>query len=455
MKKFFTLMALLFTVVGGASAQEVDIPIGAWTWNYNATTEDDNGVMVVTLTANYGQAATGWGHVNWSAYSKMVVVIDNYNNDWGEIAVCTPNLKPGSDWDKIKAGLASFTTITESTAIVIDLDPTLSSDIESIYIKGKATDDVIRVSRVYLVEKYSYTDEGTDIEFDQWGNILASAFNGYSDNAKVVFTVTAEGDATGVINWGIGKIASLDGSVSVGDLLLQGIGENTYMYTIADLKPALEAPENQYGQQGVNWNVWNQGDATCSRTSVKVYEVNGANLYMKTDLASFSSAYNLDFSDVAGLTAYKLSALTATEATLTPVGEVPAETGLVLEGTAGQLYNVPVIDEAAAIGTNYLNASVNETAVEANSTWVISGGALKLFTGTAIPAGKAYVLNADMPADANILSFSFGDGDDETTAIKNMKVGTDSNVYYDLSGRRVLYPTKGLYIVNGKKVILK
>lgn len=45
--------------------------------------------------------------------------------------------------------------------------------------------------------------------------------------------------------------------------------------------------------------------------------------------------------------------------------------------------------------------------------------------------------------------------DDEVTAIKNIKVGTENNVYYDLSGRRVLYPKKGIYIVNGKKVILK
>jgi hypothetical protein len=27
-------------------------------------------------------------------------------------------------------------------------------------------------------------------------------------------------------------------------------------------------------------------------------------------------------------------------------------------------------------------------------------------------------------------------------------------VYYDLSGRRVEHPTKGLYIVNGKKILL-
>jgi len=45
--------------------------------------------------------------------------------------------------------------------------------------------------------------------------------------------------------------------------------------------------------------------------------------------------------------------------------------------------------------------------------------------------------------------------DGVSTGIKNMKVGTDDNVYYDLQGRRVLYPTKGLYIVNGHKVIIK
>jgi len=45
--------------------------------------------------------------------------------------------------------------------------------------------------------------------------------------------------------------------------------------------------------------------------------------------------------------------------------------------------------------------------------------------------------------------------DGVSTGIKNMKVGTDDNVYYDLQGRRVLYPTKGLYIVNGRKVIIK
>ena len=50
------------------------------------------------------------------------------------------------------------------------------------------------------------------------------------------------------------------------------------------------------------------------------------------------------------------------------------------------------------------------------------------------------------------LDIDFGDG---TTGIKNLKVGVEDNVYYDLQGRRVLYPKKGIYILNGKKVIIK
>lgn len=77
-------------------------------------------------------------------------------------------------------------------------------------------------------------------------------------------------------------------------------------------------------------------------------------------------------------------------------------------------------------------------------------GFYKVANGTVIPEGKAYLYTGG--AGSNFYSI---DPDDNTTAIKNMKIGKDSNVYYDLSGRRVLYPKKGLYIMNGKKVIIK
>ena len=44
----------------------------------------------------------------------------------------------------------------------------------------------------------------------------------------------------------------------------------------------------------------------------------------------------------------------------------------------------------------------------------------------------------------------------DVTGISTVKTATsiDGN-FYDLSGRRVTKPTKGLYIVNGKKVVMK
>ena len=46
--------------------------------------------------------------------------------------------------------------------------------------------------------------------------------------------------------------------------------------------------------------------------------------------------------------------------------------------------------------------------------------------------------------------------DDTTTAVISIKKGqVDTVTYYDLSGRRVSKPTKGVFIQNGKKVIVK
>ena len=65
---------------------------------------------------------------------------------------------------------------------------------------------------------------------------------------------------------------------------------------------------------------------------------------------------------------------------------------------------------------------------------------------------KAY-LQFDEEISAPFLSF---EGDGETTGIANVNVNANANSsWYDLSGRRVANPTKGLYIVNGKKVIIK
>ncbi len=130
----------------------------------------------------------------------------------------------------------------------------------------------------------------------------------------------------------------------------------------------------------------------------------------------------------------------------------------------------------ATIGDTYVTSPVSAT-----SSNVLTG----TFTGTSINVTKAtgtnYVLGFDadnnnrigfyhvaseeFPLKANraYLNTS-GAGDvkgfainfnEKETAISNVKQADADKVFYDLSGRRVSQPTRGLYIVNGKKVAIK
>ena len=75
---------------------------------------------------------------------------------------------------------------------------------------------------------------------------------------------------------------------------------------------------------------------------------------------------------------------------------------------------------------------------------------------TNIPGNKAFLVLTNAEAQAKGFVLEFEDG--STTGIEtieNSKHSTEDGVYYDLQGRRVENPTRGVYIVNGKKVVIK
>ena len=75
---------------------------------------------------------------------------------------------------------------------------------------------------------------------------------------------------------------------------------------------------------------------------------------------------------------------------------------------------------------------------------------------TNIPGNKAFLVLTSTEAQAKSFVLEFEDGG--TTGIEtieNSKHSTEDGVYYDLQGRRVENPTRGVYIVNGKKVVIK
>ena len=90
--------------------------------------------------------------------------------------------------------------------------------------------------------------------------------------------------------------------------------------------------------------------------------------------------------------------------------------------------------------------------LQMGSSYLLAHGIGKASGGNAIKAFRAYLRQRDV-SNAKTVSMLF---EDETTGISELKDNVVMpTVYYDLQGRRVADPSKGIYIVNGKKVIIK
>lgn len=148
--------------------------------------------------------------------------------------------------------------------------------------------------------------------------------------------------------------------------------------------------------------------------------------------------------------------------TLNPVpagSVVEAGTGYVIEAAEGS-YPFAVSNEAvSSIGENALTVSDGAVTVgESDNIYVLaqrtdgSVGFSIVASGVTIPAGKAYLDLSGSQAKASFLSFG-----NIVTAIESTESTTKAGngVYYSLQGIRTSAPAKGLYIINGKKVVVK
>jgi hypothetical protein len=95
--------------------------------------------------------------------------------------------------------------------------------------------------------------------------------------------------------------------------------------------------------------------------------------------------------------------------------------------------------------------------MQAADHYVLSGGSSFVWVKDAgtLSAGKCWIeLIPSSAAHARRLSIVH---EGETTGISTVKTDADTKdaAVYDLQGRRVMQPTKGLFIVNGKKVVIK
>lgn len=159
-----------------------------------------------------------------------------------------------------------------------------------------------------------------------------------------------------------------------------------------------------------------------------------------------------------GVKAYVVTGHNGNALEKTEVTTVAANTPLLLNAAAGN-HEIPVAASGTAYTDNKLVAGTGAAVAkeDGKTKYVLSlddnGNIafLKINNDPAtVPADKAYLEFNEVVAAP---SFDFGDA----TAIDDVRSKTEDvrGDYYNLNGQRVANPTKGLYIVNGKKVIVK
>lgn len=162
----------------------------------------------------------------------------------------------------------------------------------------------------------------------------------------------------------------------------------------------------------------------------------------------------------AGLTAYTATVSDNT-VTLTKVedGIIPAGNGVVLSGEANKTYEMEITtSDHGVLKGNELVGTLVRMLIENDYSFVLvydqtqDVSYFKNFqNGAYIPAGKAYlqIPTATQGAKFNVVI----GGTDGINAIENS--GNANDAYYTLGGQKTYAPQKGIYIHDGKKVIIK
>lgn len=203
-----------------------------------------------------------------------------------------------------------------------------------------------------------------------------------------------------------------------------------------------------------------KGLNTCNTTN---FDTN-LSITLNKEWTTLSSAYNLDFSDVKGLTAYAAKYNEANDAVaLTQVKKVKAHKGLILKGEAGQTYIVPILASNEA-GLDEATGNQLVDCVDAiwstgrdNDYFLHDGEFVKSKNnGWALP-GKSYLYisgGRTNKSESSPLRVYIDNTATAIDGITNNPVVKDG-AYYNLQGVKVLRPQHGVFIHNGKKVVLK
>ena len=381
-----------------------------------------------------------FNNVSTSDFLRVTYIITDWGNQW-----YVPNYaieigsKNGSISKDLKSIAQSQTSIDVRISEFSSVINTEDGNNCSLYVQGTA----LNITNIQLITNGSGTETPTTYSIT-------------IDNTIQHGTVSVSGNKTTGLeaNETVTLVATPDTNYELGGWNVKDANNNVITVT-----------NNQFSMPASNVTV----SATFTQTSQQPQQTETvtATISSSTGYATFSNSSALNFSGVNGMKAYIATAVSNNLVTLTQVtGAVAANTGLVIIGNNGNSgpFNIPKVTSGTSYDNNLLVAG-NGYTLELSTSYTdyvliedTDGQAkfAEVWNPSALPPiaiGKAYLhVPAANGARIRNLSIIISDG---TTGINAVENEQGESVIYNLRGQRVENPTKGLYIINGKKVLIK
>lgn len=438
-KLIFTFVALL-TMATGVKAKTVETTL--WKGTYTDGVEL-NSSTISTFAA--GNVLRVYVTVPGSG-ANFKIVYKGESNSWAETTI--PSL--ATQWPWVDGG-NTYYDITFT-----DADITAFSG-NNIYIYKGESSNITKVTLRQTPTPTSTTNISSDSYAADWDGKAYDAVDAAQIGDVIRFTYTATGTwlQMYVMNNSKGEEWQTDAySITSGE-------SYTYEYVIPDYATLKKIRTEGFAIKGQDYQISSVDLLTYADsygyTTVTITD---------TGYATWSSDKKYDFAS-AGITAYYASAVATGVVTLTSMDITWDYQGYILKATPGD-YDVMeslTTDGTYYPSTNYLKYQVSEGTVTASTSgtyhYILAKhnsdiGFYKLTSDHTLAAHKAYLETPDdITPTANARVALIFDNS-EPTAIKNVNEwNTEDFIYYNLNGVRVQNPTKGLYIVNGKKVVVR
>ena len=299
----------------------------------------------------------------------------------------------------------------------------------------------------FSAESASATDvlAGLNVEINKNGKAPV-LFTGFG-MMYPIYQMNAEGDDNTE-----NKVAITDGKLSIADGTADQIGVYTYI--------------NDYGKGGTKTTVV-AGDKEFALyrfsdmlTKIEIYspKITETVSVSEAGFATYATTNNVvvpNDENVKVMTVKVNAEGTAIELNKVKAGTViPAGKGILVKAAKGNYNFVVTSKEGTTLENNNLVAATTDVPSDGAKYFALTKigekvGFALVANGVVIPAGKAY-LEVTKSTSAKFFGL-----DGEATGINSVKTAKADGAYYTLEGVKTTKPVKGLYIHNGKKIVVK